>query len=675
MISFGRHICNDFNVAIEKEWILANRKGSYACSTILMTNTRKHHGLLVAKLPGVDSRVVVFPNTDEEIETAGHIYHISTHKYKKTVYPKGYSLLENIRVKDDVVTFLYLIDNIRLKKDIYLLKDKNATIVTYTILTPESHAKLHIRPLIAFRETDQLVREMPIFDPAIEKAGDGNSVTIRAYMNMPPAFISLPEGGEIKLEGVWYRDFSYMKEEASGNEGTEDLYNLGLFTLDLEFNAPKSIIYATDDIRHMTMQEIKEKFLLDVARVHNICSETGACIKDDDYRTSVQQLISASESFIINDEKGTPFILAGLPWPHYIWFRDMFASVPGIFLVLKKFDEARKLLVEALNFEKNGLLPLNMTMDKNDVKYASVDTTLWFFYALYKYLLSSGDIELISAGSEFYARISHIIERHINGTDYNIHMDTDGLLYAGFPGMQLTWMDTKVNGQPVVSRQGKPVEVNALWYNAIRTMEVICAKNGEKEKRAQYRELAEKIFKSFNEQFWNEEAGCLYDYIDSGYKDESVRPNQVLAISLPFPLIEGREKTEKIMNTVIKELYTSFGLRSLSNMNVQFKSRYDGDQASRDAAAHQGTVWAWTAGHFVTAYLKAYGSGKDSISFIETVYEPFFEHLKTAGLSTISEVFDGNFPYTARGRISHAWAVAELLRSYFEDFINAQKNG
>lgn len=667
MISFGRHICNDFNIAIEKEWIITNKKGSYASSTILMTNTRKHHGLLVAKFPDIDNRIVVFPNCDEDIEMAGHIYSISTHKYRETVYPKGYSYLENVSEKDDVITMLFLIDNVRLKKDIFLMKDANTTVVTYTVLTPNSFAKLHVRPFIAFREAENLIREMKIFDDNLKQVNECK-VSIQPYMNIPPAFVYNPDRAEFKPEGVWYRDFYYMREGQSGYDSIEDLFNIGVFSMDIEYNHPKCIVYSTEDFECVSREELWQDYKKQMKRVKDICRETGACVRDDEYRVNVQQLVMAAESFTIENNNKVPMVVAGYPWPHYIWFRDTFASIPGLFLVTKKYADARRILEESIKYEKNGLLPLNMTMNSNDIKYTSSDTTLWFFYALYKYLEYTKDFSLVDAGGEFFKRLTWIIQKHVEGTDFNIHMTEDGLLYAGYPGLQLTWMDTKVGGNTPTARQGKAVEVNALWYNTIKTMEYICKNNGQAQMEASYRLMAEKIFKGFNEKFWYEEGGYLYDYIEDGYKDNSVRPNQILAISLPFMLIEDPNKREMMMNTIIKELYTSFGLRTLSNMNPNFKARYDGNQSARDGAAHQGTVWPWTIGHFVTAYIKTYGKGKDSKDFIETVYEPVFEHLKTAGLGTVSEMFDGNFPYNARGRISHAWAVAEVLRSYIEDY-------
>ncbi len=668
MISFGRHICNDFRIAVEKEWVLSNRKGSYSSSTILNTNTRKYHGLLVAKFPGIDNRVVVFPSLDEDMEKAGNIYHISTHKYKETVYPRGYSMLESFSFKNEVATFIYLIDNVRLKKEIFLMKKSNTVVVTYTLITPDSSAKFHVKPFIAFREADHLVREMPIFDPDVNMESN-EKIKLSAYMNIPAAYIYNPDGGKIKIEGVWYRDFFYIREHQSGYDGVEDLYNIGQITLGLEYNNPKSLIFSTEDMERADTEKIRKQFNEEMVEMKQICADIGACVEDEEYRINIRQLINAADSFVVSDNKDKPYVIAGFLWPHYLWFRDTFASLPGLFLILKKFTEAKDILLESVKHEKNGLLPLRMTIDKNEIRYPSVDTTLWFFYAVYKYLEYTGDFSLVSKDSEFFKRLTWIIHKHTEGTEFNIKKDSDGLLYAGFPGLQLTWMDTAVNGAPVTPRQGKAVEINALWYNAVKTMEYISAKNGEMEMEKSYGSLAKKIKTSFNEKFWFDEGAYLYDYIEGDYFDESVRPNQVLALSLPFAVVTSPEKKKKVINTVIKELYTSFGLRTLSNMNVNFKSGYSGDQAAREQAAHQGTVWAWTVGHFVTAYFRAYGKNKESYRFVETVYEPFFEHLKNAGLGTISEMYDGNFPYTARGRISHGWAVAEIVRSYYEDFL------
>ena len=678
MISFGRHICNDFHFAIEKEWLLTNKKGSYSSSTIINTNIRKYHGLLVAKFDDFDNRIVVFSNTDEDVNIAGNVYNISTHYYNKnTINPEGFKYLENFTIKNDIITFLYLIDNIRLRKKIFLMKDSNTVVVNYELLTPDSHLKLTVKPLIAFREVDILLKQIPGFSPMV-KTENNTKIEITAYMNFPPAYIYLSEGAKIDTKGNWYWNFFYLREEQAGYEAIEDLYNIGTITFDLEYNNPKTIVYSTENFKELNINNLENEYNNQFSKIKKTCIEIGACIDDDDYRTNIRQLIETSDSFEIRDKEGNPLILAGYQWPFFVWFRDALASLPGLLLIPKKYDIAKNFLEYTLQFEKNGIIPLFMPVGKKevkDIKYTSVDTTLWFFYALYKYLLYTNDYKFVSKDSEIFNRLTFIIKKYSEGTDYNIHRDDDELLYAGLNGMALTWMDSIANGEPVTPRKGKAVEINALWYNAIRIMQHICEKNNSKEMAKEYKNFADRIFKSFNEKFWYEDGGYLYDFIDGDYKDELVRPNQVLALSLPFELIIENEKKQKIMNSVIKDLYTSFGLRTLSNMSTLYKATYSGGPVVQSRAMHQGTVWAWLIGPFITAYLRTYRKTKESLAFIRTVFEPFFEHTKTAGLGTISEMFDGTSPYHARGRISHALAVAEIIRSYFEDYLsNNEKN-
>ena len=669
MISFGRHICNDYNIAIEKEWLITNKRGSYASSTILLSNTRKYHGLLVAKLNELDNRLVVFPNCDEEVEIAGNIYHISTHQYRKTVYPTGYFYLESFTIKDDIVSLIYLIENIRIKKEIILMKSENTTIITYTLLTPDSFAKIHIRPFIAFREPENIIKEISVYEPEVNKISE-EKIQIYAYRNLPPGFIYNPDKGKIKLEGVWYREFFYIRENQAGYECVEDLYNIGKIELDLNYNEPKSIFYSTEDYANIDKNWFFSEYEKQIKETVDICVKVGACINNDDYRSALRQIINSAESFIM-EKDGIPYIVSGFHWPQYIWFRDMLAALPGIFLITEKYNEAKKLLKEVLNYEQDGLLPLNMTFNKKEINYTSADTSLWYFYSLYKYLQYTGDFNFIK-NEEIFKKLAWIVHKYIEGTRYNIYMDKeDNLIYSAFNDIPLTWMDSKtVNGMPVTPRQGKTIEINALWHNAIRTMQFIAEKIHDKS-AVSYKDLADKIQKSFNEKFWNQENGCLFDFFDGNYKNTDVRLNQIFALSLPFELITDNEKKEKIMNVIIKELYTSFGLRSLSNMNVNFRPKCDGDLNARQMAMHQGSVWPWTIGFFVNAYFRVFGRKRDSMQFIQTVYDPIFEHIKTAGLGTVSELFDGSFPYTARGRISHAWTIGEILRSYFEDFIGA----
>lgn len=670
MISFGRHICNDFHFAIEKEWILTNKKGSYSSSTIISTNIRKHHGLLVAKFDDIENRIVVFSNCDEDIDISGHIYNISTHNYKNNIInPEGYKYMENFSIKDDIITFIYLIENIRLRKTIFLMKNSNTVVVTYEILTPGSHLKLFIKPFVAFRETDVLLKEIPGFSTSL-KIENNSKIEIKAFMNFPPAYIYLSDGAEISTNGYWYMNFFYLREFQGGYDSLEDLYNIGTIKFELEYNKPKKIVYSTENFPNLDINNLDKEFYRQFSEIKQTCIDIRACIDNEDYRTNIRQLIETADSFVIRDKEENPLILSGYQWHCNILFRDALASLPGLLLIPRKFDIAKRFLKYVIQFEKNGIIPLSMTAGKKDIKYASADTTLWFFYALYKYLIYTKDYKFVSKDSEIFERLIFIIKKYSEGTDYNIHKDEDDLLYTGLSGMALTWMDAVINGIPVTPRTGKAVEINALWYNAVKIMQHICEKNNSRELAKGYMDLAGRIYRSFNEKFWYAEEGYLYDCLDGDLKDQSVRPNQIFVMSLPFELIEDNEKKEKIINTVIKDLYTSFGLRTLLYMSKLYKSTYSGGPNSQSSAMHQGTVWAWLIGPFITAYLRTFGKTKESLSFIKTVYEPFFEHTKNAGIGSISEMFDGNSPYNARGRISHALAVAEIIRSYFEDYIS-----
>ncbi|HRU39201.1 MAG TPA: glycogen debranching enzyme N-terminal domain-containing protein, partial [Candidatus Goldiibacteriota bacterium] len=354
MISFGRHICNDFNVAIEKEWLLTNRKGSYSSSTILLTNTRKYHGLLVAKLPGMDNRVVIFPNCDEEVSMSGHIHNISTHKYRETVYPKGYSYLENFSVKNDIVEFLFLVENMRLKKEIFLMKESNSLVITYTVLTPNSHASITVKPFIAFREAEHLVKEIPVFFPEITVISE-RKLRISAYSNFPPGYIYIPEGSEAKMEGVWYRDFYYLREAQSGYDASEDLYNAGIIKFDIEYNKPRIMVFSLEDFPEEKVTGLRDEYDRQFKRVDEICEEKGVCIRQDESRNNIRHLIAAAESFEIRADDGSVFVAAGYMWPHLMWYRDALASLPGIFLVLKKYAEAKELLITGLSMAGKGL--------------------------------------------------------------------------------------------------------------------------------------------------------------------------------------------------------------------------------------------------------------------------------------------------------------------------------
>jgi predicted glycogen debranching enzyme len=335
-------------------------------------------------------------------------------------------------------------------------------------------------------------------------------------------------------------------------------------------------------------------------------------------------------------------------------------ALPGLTLVTKRYNAARGILRAFAQHCDQGMIP-NRFPDAGDTPdYNTVDATLWYFYAVDKYLKYTGDLDFIR--DELWETLKDIIQWHIRGTRYNIKLDNDGLIAAGVEGAQLTWMDAKIGDWVVTPRRGKPVEINALWYNALKVMETLAKKLSDANKASQYASLANWTKRSFNARFWNAEAGCLYDCINGEFRDASIRPNQIFAISLPHPVLDENRR-QQVVEVVRRDLLTPYGLRSLSPEDSRYVGRYEGDSYQRDSAYHQGTVWGWLIGPFITAYVKVYGKQAGAARFLEA----FRGHLTEAGIGSISEIFDGDAPHTPRGCIAQAWSVGEVLRAYVED--------
>jgi predicted glycogen debranching enzyme len=351
-------------------------------------------------------------------------------------------------------------------------------------------------------------------------------------------------------------------------------------------------------------------------------------------------------------------IIAGYHW-FSDWGRDTMISLPGLTLAIDRYNDATDILETFANSLDRGMIPNRFPDRGEPPEYNTVDATLWFFIAVKEYLDATNDFYFVR--ESIYPRLKKIIEWHEKGTRHNIHEDYDGLLYAGEPGVQLTWMDAKVGDWVITPRQGKPVEINALWYNSLMIAAYLADIFNDAECITLYKQKAIKISKKFNDTFWNEEGGYLYDYVDGDHKDLSFRPNQLYAISLPYKLID-RERAKTIVDKIYAKLYTPFGLRSLSPDDKNYKSIYSGDQYFRDSAYHQGTVWAFLLGAFADAIEYAYPEVKEER--VKKIIEDFIPHLSTAGLGTISEIFDGDYPHESKGCISQAWSVAEFLRIY-----------
>jgi predicted glycogen debranching enzyme len=435
----------------------------------------------------------------------------------------------------------------------------------------------------------------------------------------------------------------------------------GEFEVRLKGGGSFAIVASTEPIKSINSQllQVQEEM-----RLSQLMERAGYA------QEFINRLVIAADNFIVQREStATKSVIAGYPW-FTDWGRDTMIALPGLTLVTKRFEEALEILNTFARYCKDGLIPNRFPDEGLSPDYNTVDASLWFFHAVHQYLRYTGNYEVIE--DAIYPVLKQIIECHLKGTHFNIHVTKDGLLAAGSSGQQLTWMDAKVDDWVVTPRHGKPVEINALWYNALRVMEKLAQSFGDES--GEYSKLAQQVRKSFTREFWNDTAGCLYDVISEEnngavHKDSSLRPNQIIAVSLPFSMLD-HTKEAKIVSKVWQHLYIPYGLRSLSPQDPHYIGHYQGDRFHRDGAYHQGTAWSWLIGPFITAYRKVNEYSRESQVVAEKLIEPFKGQLMDHGVGSISEIFDGDHPHDPRGCIAQAWGVAEVLRAYVEEVLD-----
>jgi predicted glycogen debranching enzyme len=454
----------------------------------------------------------------------------------------------------------------------------------------------------------------------------------------------------------------YPREEERGENPLEDHFCPGYFEVLLEPGEVKEFSFCAsiEDLSPVYCHSGPDLLEKERERLNRLLDASG--LPDDFSR----RLALSADSFIVRRRStGAKSIIAGYHWFND-WGRDTMIALPGLTLATGRYADAREILKTFARYCREGLIP-NMFPDAmGEPLYNSVDASLWFFNAVHKYLQYTGDTAFVL--KEIYPVLKDIAGWYIKGTRFNIKMDEDGLILAGAPEMQLTWMDAKVDGWVVTPRQGKPVEISALWYNALVILEGLASVAGE---AFPHRGLSQKIKKSFEEKFWCREGGYLYDVIDGEKADAGFRPNQVIALALPHSPVDP-QRAGIILGRVWQELYATYGLRSLSYYDPAYRGVYGGDRLSRDGAYHQGTAWSWLMGPFITAYRKAHRYSAASRKQAEYFISPFKDHLASHGLGHISEIFDGNDPVVPRGCIAQAWGTAELLRAYVEDVLEAK---
>ena len=650
MISCDKSICSDLHEASSREWLETNGIGGFACSSITGANRRRYHALLIAATKPPVGRVVLLSKLEETLLIDGRRFDLSTNQYPGVVHPRGFEFLENFRL-DPFPIFTFEVDGVEIEKSVFMVYGSNATVVQYRLLnaSPRDAVCLEVRPLVAFRDYHATTRANN--DIRREFLSHPNLISYSAYPALPSLHLA-HNATTIAKTGDWYYNFQYEIERERGLDFTEDLFNPFALTFSLQSSESASVIAATEPF------DIERADALRKDELHRRNEIASASSLGEPFAIA---LTSAADQFLA--KRGEDWtVLAGYPW-FTDWGRDTMIAFPGLTLHTGAADVARSVLKNLAGFMDQGMLPNRFPEHGEAPEFNTVDATLWYFEAVRKYVEATSDLDFLR---ELYPVLVDIIHWHIRGTRYGIKLLDNGLLNADEPGVQLTWMDAKVGSWVVTPRSGKPVEIQALWYNALKIMETWAHQFGHNDDQRQFRTISSLLHQTFNRVFWNEKEKSLYDVVNGGAPDPSIRPNQIFALSLHHPLVTG-ERAKLILEMVQRELLTPYGLRTLSPRDPKYLGRYDGDMRSRDSAYHQGTVWPWLLGPFFSAYVKVHGRNEAVQKRLLNWLEPLKQHLCEEGLGQVSEVFDGDPPHRPGGCFAQAWSVAEILRTLCEE--------
>ena len=669
-MKFTHENLKDLPVSTSREWLETNGLGGFASSTIVGLNTRRYHGLLTAATKPPVGRMVLLSKFEEALIIDGRRYDLSANQYPGVVHPQGFQMQTGFRL-DPFPIFTYEVEGIEIEKSVFMVQGENTTVVQYELKNgalPDGRAtapiKLEIRPLVSFRDYHSTTHENSSLNSHVE-IEDGQA-SVSPYADLPTLYFA-HDAGEIETHGDWYRNFEYRVEQERGLDFHEDLFNPFGITFAIDQTAlPKKSGVLISIIASTKRRDAQQADAYRAAEIKRRKTMVRSAPHDNDL---VRALTVAADQYIVaRGEQKT--IIAGYHW-FADWGRDTMIALPGLTLATGRYDIAKSILLEFAKHVDQGMLPNRFPDAGETPEYNTVDATLWFFEAVRALVRYTKDFDFVR--ENLYEVLRDIVDWHVHGTRYSIHVDTDGLLFSGEPGVQLTWMDAKVGDWVVTPRTGKAVEIQALWYNALRVMESLAEKFGDEANEKKYKTMAACARKSFNELFWNEQLGCLYDVVNSDERDASIRPNQVLAISLTNSMV-SKARAKSILRLVERELLTPRGLRTLSPNDSRYIGRYEGDPRSRDGSYHQGTVWPWLMGSYITAYLKTFGEDAGR-RFATEWLKNFNDDLTEACLGQVSEIFDGDSPHTPRGCVAQAWSIAELLRAAVEDVYTTMPTG
>jgi len=554
--------------------------------------------------------------------------------------------------------------------------ERNATVVCHEVLnSSESKVLIHVFPLVNSRHFHSVTNKNELTWSFAQETSK-QTVTIQPSTQLSTLLLFSSDGQYVRGEGKWLRESCFRVDESRGESHLDDAFQPGQFDISIAPKEKKKFYFLavaekspseaqkSFSLVHDSSMKIEDLYQLELNRQKGLLTLFKDRYSDVVMGDWLKWLILATDSFIVKRlSTQMKTVVAGYHW-FEDWGRDSLISLPGLTLVTGRFEDAKEILLTFKQYCQNGIIP-NRFPDRAGDKpeYNTVDATLWYFNAVLQFLKYTGDFDFVK--KQLWDTLQSIIEHHLQGTLYNIHMDQDSLIAHG---PQLTWMDAMIGNHIVTPRDGKAVEIQALWYNALKTMQLLATCFDQREDAEKYATLSEKVRESFREKFWHDQKGCLFDVIYDNVRDSSLRPNQLIAVSLDFSMLD-EEKCERVVEVVWKNLFGVYGLRTLSTDDPRYVGKYLGDWANRNKAYHNGTVWAWLLGPFVTAFLKVKKLEEKWRAFaFENFLKPLFlDEIFRAGLGTISEVFDGDAPHTSRGCISQAWSVAESLRVYVED--------
>jgi predicted glycogen debranching enzyme len=653
----------DPNYLRDREWLVTNGLGGYASGTLAGMPSRKYHGLFVPNLTAPKGRHIMISRCDEFVTVAGQRIHLGGAEFTNDrTIGDSHRYLKEFRLDHRIAVWVFDLGDGLIEKSIVMPHNQNTVCVRYRLLHGEA-AELHVRPFTSFRRHDEQPEHelattfvLNVSKNRHEIRRSDSPLVLRLAMQPGPAPFVTDEHAEL--------EFFYRIEQDRGDPHLESAFSPGYFLAHLSKDRPVVFVASTQSWESLQFDG-NAVFAAEMKRCEGLLSLEPELAQDP----FAEQLAMAADQFIVlpgsrleesvlAQAEGSELrtVIAGYHW-FGDWGRDTMISLEGLTLCTGRYREAGAILRTFSNYVRDGLLPNLFPEGERQALYHTVDATLWYFHAIARYVETTGDRSIVAA---LFPVLHSIIEHHLRGTHYNIHVDADGLVAAAAEGYQLTWMDAKVDGWVVTPRRGKPVEIQALWYNALQWMALWSKELGHAAQL--YEDAAALVRETFNRRYWNEARGCLFDVLDGpDGNDAALRPNQMFAISLGFPILDER-RWASVVDVILAKLVTPYGLRTLGADHPDYKAHYRGNLRERDAAYHQGTVWPWLIGHFIDAYLKV----KPEPVAARRLLQHFEHHLLDAGVGSISEIFDAEEPYRPGGCVAQAWSIAEVLRAWLK---------